>query len=80
MSKIHFTVHVDDIGCTATLAVDIDDQPEYLRQFESRGEAVSQAVMEAAEKLGVQLQAEYATRDIILKRVAAIGTSQESLP
>lgn len=74
MNNINVTVKVDEIGCTASLNVDLDAQgPDYWEQFDTRGEAIESVMADLAEKIGAQLRQEYDKRDAINQRVKELG-------
>lgn len=74
MNMIQFKVHIEELDCTASLNVDLDKQaPEFWEQFEGRGEAIEQAVIDAAERLGAQLRQEYDNVAAVKARVEELG-------
>lgn len=74
MNMIQFQVRIEELDCTASLNVDLDKQtPEFWEQFEGRGEAIAQAVIDAAELLGAQLRQEYDKAAAIKARVQELG-------
>lgn len=74
MSTIQFSVHVQEIGCTAKLNIDLDDQESgFWEQFDTRGEGIEDLITQAAQDLADQLRAEYDKRDAINQRVKELG-------
>ncbi len=56
MAKIQFKVRLEELGCVAENTVDVDDDPEFLAQFDTRGEAIEQAVIDMAEQVAAKLR------------------------
>lgn len=56
MAKIEFKVRLEELGCTAQNTVDVDDDPEFLAQLDTRGEAIEQATIDLAEQVAAKLR------------------------
>ena len=74
MSKIEITIRIEELrGLKAHLACDMDDDPQWLAQFEARGEAAADLIETACHNLAERIRAEFDKADAVNAEVKALG-------